>query len=241
MVMPSGRRSSEPGPEPNTSGSAPSSAASVVIRIGRKRSMQASKIACSGFEPALALGVEREVDHDDAVLLHDADQQDDPDQRDQRQVGPEHLQRQQRAEPGRRQRRDDRQRMREALVEHAKHDIDRNQRGQDQQRLRADRLAVGAGVALEFGAHRVRHVQLGDRAIDRARRLVDGDVRRQAEADRHRRELALVVDHQRLQARARPWSPRRAAPARHWRPAHRSRSRSVGSRWYCGSISRITR
>ena len=175
MVMPSGRRISEPGPVPNTSGSAPSSAASVVIRIGRKRSMQASKIACSGVEPAVALGLEREVDHDDAVLLHDADQEDDPDEGDQRQLGPEHLQRQQRAEAGRRQRRDDRQRVREALVQHAEHDIDREQRRQDQQRLRADRLAVGAGVALEFGVQGVRHVQLGDRAIDRARRLLDGD------------------------------------------------------------------
>ena len=42
MVMPSGRRSSEPGPVAITSGTAPSSAAIVVIRIGRKRSMQAS-------------------------------------------------------------------------------------------------------------------------------------------------------------------------------------------------------
>ena len=42
MVMPSGRRSSEPGPVAITSGSAPSIAAMVVIRIGRKRSRQAS-------------------------------------------------------------------------------------------------------------------------------------------------------------------------------------------------------
>ena len=34
MVMPSGRRSSEPGPTAMASGMAPSSAASVVIRIG---------------------------------------------------------------------------------------------------------------------------------------------------------------------------------------------------------------
>ena len=91
---------------------------------------------------------------------------------------PEQRQRQQRAEAGRRQRRDDGQRMREALVEHAEHDIDREQRRQDQQRLRADRLPVGAGVALEFGVQRVRHVQFGDRAVDGLRRLLDGDVRR---------------------------------------------------------------
>ena len=41
MVMPSGRRSSEPVPVPSASGRPPSSAAMVVIMIGRKRSRQA--------------------------------------------------------------------------------------------------------------------------------------------------------------------------------------------------------
>jgi len=37
-------------------------------------------------EALLALGVEGEVDHEDRVLLHDADEQDDPDDRDDPQV-----------------------------------------------------------------------------------------------------------------------------------------------------------
>jgi hypothetical protein len=41
MAMPRGRRSSEPTPLPRASGSAPSSAANVVIMIGRKRNRQA--------------------------------------------------------------------------------------------------------------------------------------------------------------------------------------------------------
>ena len=41
MLMPSGWRSSEPVPVPNISGSAPNIAATVVIRMGRKRSRQA--------------------------------------------------------------------------------------------------------------------------------------------------------------------------------------------------------
>ena len=36
--------------------------------------------------PSLALGLEREVDHHDRVLLHDAHQQHDADERDERQV-----------------------------------------------------------------------------------------------------------------------------------------------------------
>ena len=34
-------------------------------------------IAVFGVEPLVALGLEREVDHHDRVLLHDADEQDD--------------------------------------------------------------------------------------------------------------------------------------------------------------------
>ena len=48
IVMPSGWRSSEPTPQPIISGSAPSSAAIVVIMIGRKRRRLASKIASRG-------------------------------------------------------------------------------------------------------------------------------------------------------------------------------------------------
>ena len=42
MAMPSGRRSSEPRPVPTASGMPPSSAAMVVIMMGRKRSRLAS-------------------------------------------------------------------------------------------------------------------------------------------------------------------------------------------------------
>ena len=51
IARPSGRRSSEPVPLPSSIGSAPSMAASVVIRIGRKRSSDASKIASRGGLP----------------------------------------------------------------------------------------------------------------------------------------------------------------------------------------------
>ena len=51
MVMPSGMRSSEPVPLSTASGSAPNSAASVVIMIGRKRSRQAWTIASRGDMP----------------------------------------------------------------------------------------------------------------------------------------------------------------------------------------------
>ncbi len=59
----------------------------VVIMIGRKRSRQAAKIASRGRKPFRALGLEREVDHHDRVLLDDADQQDDADQGDDAELG----------------------------------------------------------------------------------------------------------------------------------------------------------
>jgi hypothetical protein len=90
-------------PPPSISGSAPSSAARVVIRMGRKRSRQAWKMASRGARPAVAFGVEGEVDHHDRVLLDDADQQDDADHRNHVELVPGAEQRQQRADGGRRQ------------------------------------------------------------------------------------------------------------------------------------------
>src|SRR4029450_4221545 len=52
MAIPSGRRSSDPIPRPRASGSAPRSAAIVVIMIGRKRSTHAWWIASAGLLPS---------------------------------------------------------------------------------------------------------------------------------------------------------------------------------------------
>ena len=152
------------------------------------------------------------------------------------------MQRQQRAEAGRRQRRDDRQRMRQALVEHAEHDVDREQRRQDQQRLRADRAArrPARRRRIRRGSCPAGAVRPPRWSIAAVRRL-ERDVRREVEGDGHRRELALVVDDQRRQRRARPAPPPTAAPARRRRRRHRRCVRSDGSRWNCGSTSRMTR
>src|SRR4029079_11770983 len=44
-----------------------------------------------GRQTALALALERKIDEHDAVLLNEADQQDDTDEGDQRQIDLEHL------------------------------------------------------------------------------------------------------------------------------------------------------
>ena len=51
IATPSGRRSSAPSPKPIASGRAPKPAASVVIRIGRKRSRHASRTAATAERP----------------------------------------------------------------------------------------------------------------------------------------------------------------------------------------------
>ena len=159
MVMPSGRRSSEPTPVPRASGTPPSSAAIVVIMIGPE-AQQAGLV--DGFArrlALLALGFQREVDHHDGVLLHDADEQDDADQGDDAEIGAAEQQRQQRADAGRRQRRENRDRVDVAFVQHAQHDVDRDQRGQDQQRLLRQRGLKGLGRALEAGLDAGRQVR----------------------------------------------------------------------------------
>ncbi len=87
------------------------------------------------IEAALAFAFEREVDDHDAVLLDDADQQNDADESDHRQRRIGDLQGEQRAKSRRWQGRDDRQWVEQALIKHAKHDIDGNQRAKDQQGL----------------------------------------------------------------------------------------------------------
>jgi TetR/AcrR family transcriptional regulator len=86
---------------------------------------------------AVALRVEREVDHHDGVLLHDADQQQDADRRDQRQVLTEPHQRGERTHRSRRQAGEDGERVDVALVQHAEQHVDDEQRGDDQDDLAA--------------------------------------------------------------------------------------------------------
>ena len=86
------------------------------------------------------LGGQREIDHHDRILLHDADQQDNSDHGDDVQLGSKQHHRHQRADAGRWQRRNDRQRMNQAFVQHSQDDVDGEQRGADQNRLVRERL-----------------------------------------------------------------------------------------------------
>ena len=113
MQMPSGRRSSEPVPVPSISGSAPNSAAMVVIRIGRKRSRQAWWIASRGalaFDRARASSAKSIIMI--AFFLTMPISRMMPMMPMMSRPAPAMMQREQRADAGRGQRREDRDRMR---------------------------------------------------------------------------------------------------------------------------------
>jgi len=106
-----------------------------------------------------------------------------------------------------------------ALVEHAEDDVDRNQRSEDQDRRAGERILKRLGAALEARRNRSRQMQLLRGLLDRRHRLANRDLGRQVEAQRHRRELALVVDRNRCHRRG----DRRELAQRHFGAARRGR------------------
>ena len=96
-----------------------------------------------------ALSVERKINHHDGILLHDTDQQDDPNQSYHVELVLRNQQSEQRTNAGGRKRGQDRNRVREALVKNAQHDIDGQQRSQDQQRFAGQRVLERSGRALK--------------------------------------------------------------------------------------------
>ncbi len=101
MVMPSGRRISEPGPYGDGERDGAEQRRQRRHQDGAEAGDARLVYGDRRLETALALAVEREVDHHDPVLLDDADEQDDADERRHRQLHAGDVERQQRAEPGR--------------------------------------------------------------------------------------------------------------------------------------------
>src|SRR5271156_2485853 len=140
MVMPSGWRSSEPSPVPNASGSAPNSAAKVVIMIGRKRRRQASSIASRVSRPARSASSAKSTIMMAFFLTMPISNKTPIAAITVNWVSNTHS-----ANAGGEQRGEDGERMDQALVENAQHEIDRNQRGDEQKRHARLRLLKGRG------------------------------------------------------------------------------------------------
>ena len=87
------------------------------------------------FLALIPFHVERDVDHHDGVLLHESDEQNDPDGTDHVQFVVRQQQRQQRPHARRGQSRQNGDGMDKALVQHSEHDINRDQGRKDQDRF----------------------------------------------------------------------------------------------------------
>ena len=203
MATPSGWRSSDPG----AAGQRQRDGAE---NRGQRRHQDRPEALAAGLEDRhlaadalLALMLQREVHHHDGILLDDAHQQDDADQRDDGEGRPGDQQRQQRADPGGRQRRQDGDRVQQVLVQHAEDDVDGQQRRQDQQRHVAGEGLEGAGVACELGPHAIGQADLVSRLLHQRGGVAQRHAGRQVEGDGRRRVLALVGDRQRRRGRAR--------------------------------------
>ena len=81
----------------------------------------------------LALAFQREIDHHDSVLFHDADQQHNADNRDHVEILVKENQCEESADARRWQRGQNGDRVDEALIQNAKHDVDGDQRGENEQ------------------------------------------------------------------------------------------------------------
>ena len=171
--------------------------------------------------------LEREVDHHDRVLLHDADQHDDADHGDDRQVHAEHHQDDQRADARRRQAGNDRDRVDEAFVEDAEHHVGREYRSQHQDALPLERIpGIPARRPGNWSRSSAGRLQLALDLPDGIARLAEREAGRKIEGDRHRRLLALVVDLQRSDRRDDPGHRRQ----RHHRTGQRTNAADAAAR-----------
>ena len=114
----------------------------------------------------MALPFNGEVDHHDGVFLHNANQQNDPDEGNDGQLGVEPLQRQQCPNAGRGQGAQDGDGVNQAFIQNAQHQVNGDQGGKYQHGLAFQRFGKGACRALEGAAHRYRNAQFGHRVFN---------------------------------------------------------------------------
>ena len=93
--------------------------------------------------------LDREVDHEDGVLLHDADEQDDANEGHNGEVRAREEQGENGAASGRGQGGDDRERVDETFIQNAEHEIDGHQGREDQEGLVGEGGLEGLRGALE--------------------------------------------------------------------------------------------
>ena len=136
---------------PSASGKAPSNAAMSGHQDRAKAQEAGLHDRIVGILSLDTFGRERKVDHHDGVLLHNADQQNNPNDGDNTQFGMGNLQCQQRAYAGGWKARNDGDGVDVALIKNRQDDINGRQGGGDQNGLTCKRGLVGLRGACELG------------------------------------------------------------------------------------------
>src|SRR5581483_7599445 len=152
-----------------------------------------------GRQALFALGFERKIDHHDGVLFHDADQQNNSYQRNNRQVRPEHKQRQQRADTGGGKSGKDRDWVDIALIQHSQYDVDGDHGGKDEQGFGFERGLKRLGSTSERAVYIRRHRDIILRSFNRSDGVAQRAARSQRKGQGDGRKLALVVDRERTE------------------------------------------
>ena len=157
-------------------------------------------MASAGGSLFLPFQVEREINHHDRVFLHDADQQNDADERDHAEFRPGNQQGENGAGSRRRQRRENRDGMDVAFVKDAEDDVHRDNRRENEPGLVRQRGKERLRRSLKRRLHAQRQVQFPLRAFDGLRRFAERHAGREIERNGHRRKLALMIHRQRRDA-----------------------------------------
>ena len=137
--------------------------------------------------------MKREVDNHDAVLLHDAHEEEEADDGIKRERGTEKPERQQAADDRREERGEHRDRMDVALVKNAEDDIHDEERRDDEERQRAEELLQDKAFTLQLAFHRRRQHFRG-RLLDVVGHIAERDARFGIETKGDAGELVRVID-----------------------------------------------
>src|ERR1700730_9858369 len=150
---------------------------------------------------ALALGLYGEVDHEDGVFLHQADQQNDADERDDAEVRVDQPNGEQRADTRGRKSGKNGDGMDIALVQDSQDDIDGSKSGEDQQRLGRKGVLEGLRSALKRTVNRWWHSEGPLRRLNFFDGGSQGSAGLEIERQGNRRKDALVIDGERAARR----------------------------------------
>src|SRR5581483_3040460 len=124
----------------------------------RTKAKQAGLI--DGFDGSLALlgfRLDREIDHQDGVFLHDADEKDDADERDHAEFRAREHEREKSADARGRKRGENRDGVDIALVKDAENDVHSAKSGDNEDQFRRLGVLEGLGGALKAGMNGGRH------------------------------------------------------------------------------------